>query len=103
MALIHTDDQTFKDVIAAAPIALVDFYADWCGPCKMLAPILEELAEEKADSLTVVKVNVDDSPETAGAFSIMSIPTVILFKDGQVVDKLVGYTTKENLIAKFGL
>ncbi len=103
MALIHTDDQKFKDVIAAAPIALVDFYADWCGPCKMLAPILEELAEEKADSLTVVKVNVDDSPETAGAFSIMSIPTVILFKDGQVVDKLVGYTTKENLIAKFGL
>ena len=89
MALIHTDDQKFKDVIAAAPIALVDFYADWCGPCKMLAPILEELAEEKADSLTVVKVNVDDSPETAGAFSIMSIPTVILFKDGQVVDKLV--------------
>ena len=64
---------------------------------------IEELAEEKADSLTVVKVNVDDSPETAGAFSIMSIPTVILFKDGQVVDKLVGYTTKENLIAKFGL
>ena len=103
MALIHTDDQKFKDVIAAAPIALVDFYADWCGPCKMLAPILEELAEEKADSLTVVKVNVDDSPETAGAFSIMSIPTVILFKDGQVVVKLVGYTTKENLIAKFGL
>lgn len=103
MALIHTDDQKFKDVIAAAPIALVDFYADWCGPCKMLAPILEELAEEKADSLTVVKVNVDDSPETAGTFSIMSIPTVILFKDGQVVDKLVGYTTKENLIAKFGL
>ena len=103
MALIHTDDQKFKDVIAAAPIALVDFYADWWGPCKMLAPILEELAEEKADSLTVVKVNVDDSPETAGAFSIMSIPTVILFKDGQVVDKLVGYTTKENLIAKFGL
>ena len=103
MALIHTDDQKFKDVIAAAPIALVDFYADWCGPCKMLAPILEELAEEKADSLTVAKVNVDDSPETAGAFSIMSIPTVILFKDGQVVDKLVGYTTKENLIAKFGL
>ena len=103
MALIHTDDQKFKDVIAAAPIALVDFYADWCGPCKMLAPILEELAEEKADSLTVVKVNVDDSPETAGAFSIMSIPTVILFKDGQVVDKLVGYATKENLIAKFGL
>ena len=103
MALIHTDDQKFKAVIAAAPIALVDFYADWCGPCKMLAPILEELAEEKADSLTVVKVNVDDSPETAGAFSIMSIPTVILFKDGQVVDKLVGYTTKENLIAKFGL
>ena len=103
MALIHTDDQKFKDVIAAAPIALVDFYADWCGPCKMLAPILEELAEEKADSLTVVKVNVDDSPETAGAFSIMSTPTVILFKDGQVVDKLVGYTTKENLIAKFGL
>ena len=103
MALIHTDDQKFKDVIAAAPIALVDFYADWCGPCKMLAPILEELAEEKADSLTVVKVNVDDSPETAGAFSIMCIPTVILFKDGQVVDKLVGYTTKENLIAKFGL
>ena len=103
MALIHTDDQKFKDVIAAASIALVDFYADWCGPCKMVAPILEELAEEKADSLTVVKVNVDDSPETAGAFSIMSIPTVILFKDGQVVDKLVGYTTKENLIAKFGL
>jgi len=103
MALIHTNDATFKDVIASAPVVLVDFYADWCGPCKMLAPVLEELAEEKADSLTVAKVNVDDSPETANAFSIMSIPTIILFKDGQAVDKLVGYTTKKNLIQRFGL
>lgn len=103
MALIHTNDAKFKDVIASAPVVLVDFYADWCGPCKMLAPVLEELAEEKADSLTVVKVNVDDSPETAGDYSVMSIPTLILFKDGQAVDKLVGYTTKENLIQKFGL
>ena len=103
MALIHTNDAKFKDVIASASTVLVDFYADWCGPCKMLAPVLDEHAEEKADSLTVVKVNVDDSPETAGDYSVMSIPTVILFKDGHAVDKMVGYTTKENLIQRFGL
>lgn len=95
--------EKFDELLKGETPVVCDFYADWCGPCKMLAPVLEELAEEKADSLTVVKVNVDDSPETAGDYSVMSIPTVILFKDGHAVDKMVGYTTKENLIQRFGL
>ena len=76
---------------------LVDFWASWCGPCRMLAPVVDQVSQENADKLTVGKVNVDDCPDLAMKFGVMSIPTLILFKDGQVVDKRVGYQPKNQL------
>ena len=76
---------------------LVDFWATWCGPCRMLAPVVDQVSQENADKLTVGKVNVDDCPDLAMKFGVMSIPTLILFKDGQIVDKRVGYQPKNAL------
>ena len=76
---------------------LVDFYADWCGPCKMIAPILNELSQTHADVATIVKVNVDDEGELAQRFDVMSIPTLIVFKDGKPVDRKMGFTPKPEL------
>ena len=76
---------------------LVDFWASWCGPCRMLSPVVDEVSREHEDTLSVGKVNVDDCPDLAKKFGVMSIPTVILFKDGQVVDKRVGYQPKNQL------
>ena len=78
---------------------LVDFWATWCGPCRMLAPVVEEVAQANEDKLTVGKVNVDDCPDIARQFGIMSIPTLILFKDGQMVDKRIGYMPKGEIEA----
>ena len=91
------------EVINSQIPVLVDFWATWCGPCRMLAPVIEELADELAGSVTVGKVNVDDEPELAVRFGVASIPTVILFKNGQAEKISVGYKTKEQLIAEFGL
>ncbi len=88
----------FKSEIASG-VALVDFYADWCGPCKMLAPIIEQVANEVSD-ITVGKVNVDESGELAAEFGISSIPTMIIFKDGVEVKRLVGFKPKDALIAE---
>ena len=76
---------------------LVDFWATWCGPCRMLSPIVEEVSQDHADTLAVGKVNVDECPELAQQFGVMSIPTLILFKDGEVVDKRIGYQPKDAL------
>ena len=76
---------------------LVDFWATWCGPCRMLSPIVEEVSQAHADTLAVGKVNVDECPELAQQFGVMSIPTLILFKDGEVVDKRIGYQPKDEL------
>ncbi len=78
-------------------LVLVDFYADWCGPCKMIAPVLEEIDNEEQD-LNIVKVNVDEQGALAQQYGVMSIPTLVLFKDGQKVDQLVGFVPKPNLI-----
>ena len=88
-------DATFDEVIGASdkPI-LVDFWAEWCGPCKMIAPILEELAVEQAENFTIGKLDVDVNVATAAKFSVMSIPTLLLFKDGEVVARLVGAKPK---------
>ncbi|WP_054948684.1 thioredoxin [Numidum massiliense] len=98
MAIVNVSDQTFSDEVEGTGTVLVDFWAPWCGPCKMIAPVLEDVDSEIGDKVKIAKVNVDENPDTAGRFGIMSIPTLMVFKDGQVVDKLVGFQTKEQLL-----
>lgn len=93
-------DENFADTIAGAEPVLVDFWAEWCGPCKMIAPILDEIADERIGSLTVGKLNVDDAPDTARQYEVMSIPTMILFKNGEPVKKLVGAKPKDAILAE---
>ena len=85
-----TDNAFESDVIKAGTPVLVDFWAEWCGPCKMIGPILEEIANEKKDIVKVIKLNVDENRETAGQYNIMGIPTLLLFKKGEVVGSTVG-------------
>jgi thioredoxin len=98
MAVAITKENFSENV--AQGVSLLDFWAPWCGPCKMQLPIVEELSEELKGTATIAKVNVDEEPELASQFGVMSIPTLILFKDGQPVDKLVGLQSKESLKAK---
>ena len=94
---ITLTSENFDEKTAQGTV-LVDFWASWCGPCMMLAPVLEEIAAEKAGSLTVGKVNVDDEPALARRFGVSSIPTLILMKDGRPVSQTVGYMPKEELL-----
>ncbi|ANY66895.1 thioredoxin [Paenibacillus algorifonticola] len=98
MAVALTKDNFSSNVESG--VSLVDFWAPWCGPCKMQLPIVEELATELAGQATIAKINVDEEPELASQFGVMSIPTLILFKDGQPVDKMVGLQSKDALKAK---
>ncbi len=96
--IVHTSDGTFDaDVLQNEKAVLLDFWAEWCGPCKMIAPLLEEVAETHADKLAVVKLNVDENPNTAQKFGIRSIPTLILFKDGAVRAQKMGAMPKSQL------
>ncbi len=88
------------EVVKASLPVLVDFWAPWCGPCKMIAPVLKELAEDNGNRLKIVKVNVDENPDLASRFDVMGIPTMILFKDGQVVDSFSGAMSKQALSDK---
>ncbi|GKV66412.1 MULTISPECIES: thioredoxin [Sporosarcina] len=96
MAIINATDANFAENIKEG-VVLVDFWAPWCGPCKMIAPVLEELSGEVEGKANIVKVNVDDNQATASQFGIMSIPTLLLFKDGEVAEKVVGFQPKEAL------
>lgn len=89
----------FNDTIANG-VTLVDFWAEWCGPCRMQLPILEEVSEEIGERATVGKINVDHELELAQRFGVQSIPTLILFKDGEIIDKMVGVQAKETLVDK---
>lgn len=96
--LTVSDDSFAEDVLASNTPVLVDFWATWCGPCRMVAPVLEEIANEKAGALTVAKLDVDANPSTARDFQVVSIPTLILFKDGEPVKRIVGAKGKAALL-----
>ena len=88
-------DATFEnEVLKSTTPVLVDFWAEWCGPCKAIAPIVKEIADDNGDKLKVVKINIDESPQTPGTYGIRSIPTILMFKDGQVVSQLTGARPK---------
>ena len=89
----------FAEMLAGDKPVLVDFWATWCGPCRILSPTVDEIAEEYADRITVAKCNVDDAEEIAMQYRIMSIPTLLFFKGGEVVDKRVGVVSKEEIVS----
>ncbi|HLQ39972.1 MAG TPA: thioredoxin [Tetragenococcus sp.] len=96
MSVKVTTDQTFEQDTAKG-LVVTDFWATWCGPCKMQAPVVEQLSEELADKVTFTKLDVDENPETASQFNVMSIPTLLVQQDGQVIDTIIGFHPKEQL------
>ena len=97
---VKGSDDNFDEMINTNPLVLVDFWAEWCGPCKMIAPIIDALAKEFAGKILVLKINVDECPQTASKFGIMSIPTVSIFKDGKIADSVIGAVPKAVLESK---
>ena len=97
MSVIHVNNDSLAELEGKGKPILVDFYATWCGPCRMVAPIIDEIAEER-DDVTVVKVNIDENPKLANKFEVYSIPTLIVLKDGSVASKSIGYKPKKQII-----
>ncbi len=95
-----TDANFQSEVVEADKPVLVDFWAPWCGPCRMVGPVLEEIAGERGDELKIVKLNVDENQQTAASFEVLSIPTLILFRNGQVAKKVIGAYPKKRLEAE---
>ena len=99
MSVLKVDGKNFEsEVLKFDGTVLVDFYADWCGPCKMVAPILEKISNEVSSNVKIAKVNVDLSPDLAGKFSVMSIPTLIIFKNGKVFTTRIGFTSEKAIL-----
>jgi thioredoxin len=93
----HMTDKNFDDTIKSNKLVLVDFWASWCGPCRALAPTIEQMAQEYAGKALIAKLNVDENPEKAECFQVFSIPTMIVFKDGCEVERMVGLCAKKNI------
>lgn len=100
MANIFNEENFQKEVLESVVPVMVDFYADWCGPCKMVSPIVEQLAEEYTGALKVGKVNVDENMNLASQYRIMSIPAILFFKNGEIADQIIGAVPKQQLIDK---
>ncbi len=99
--LIEVSDDSFQSEVIESDIpVLVDFWAEWCAPCRMIAPVIEKIAEENTGKLRVAKLNVDENQNIAAGMGVMSIPTLILFKDGEAVSRMVGFASKEQLQAQ---
>ena len=98
MSVIKLDENNFEEIINSGETVIVDFYADWCGPCKMMSPIIDSIAEELEGKVKVGKVNTDENMGLAEKYEIMSIPTIIVFKDGQVATTFLGVTSKEEIL-----
>ena len=99
MAIKHVKTSEFDEIMDAAPLAMVDFWASWCGPCKMLSPLVEALAEQYDGKVLVAKVNVDEEPDLAARFGVMSIPTVVFLKNGREFDRKVGVMPPDAFIS----
>jgi thioredoxin 1 len=98
---VHVTDDSFdQEVLQSELPTVVDFWAEWCAPCKRIAPILEDIAAEYEGQLKVTKLDVDENPNTAGVYGVMSIPTLLVFKEGEPVERIVGYMPKERLMDK---
>lgn len=97
---VFTDDNFEEEVLKSDKPVLVDFYADWCGPCKMLSPVVEELAQEYEGKWKIGKCNIDESPKISEKYGIRSIPTLMFFKNGEKADQILGFVAKEKITAK---
>ena len=97
---ISITDSNFQELLSKNKFVAIDFWAEWCGPCKLMSPIIDEISEELKDSICIGKTNVDESNNLANRFRIRSIPTIIIFKDGEEIDRIVGFNPKKSIIDK---